>query len=1028
MIFNENQLRALDINRNTAVSAGAGSGKTRVLTSRYIKLLDEGNVGVQEIVAITFTNKAALEMKERIRVEIDSKIKEGRDIDKWLRIKEEVQMANISTIHSFCMNIVRENAFIVGIDPEFTIMDEYQGKIIFNQLLKDEIKKALNENNEIALNIIKDIGGGKEDKLVSALEKEIRDIYYKIRGTGQSFSSLKPIGAKAEVVFKILRELDSKFTRIKYDRGIVDFNDIENMTMEILEREECREGYRSIYKRFLIDEFQDTNELQKKIIYSFVKNENGIIPASLFVVGDHKQAIYGFRGTDFRVFRDVMKDINNTVELDVCYRSKPSIIRGINDSFKNALDNYDELKWPESKILQGDRSIEIYSYEASGSKAKDYEVKFDVLDEELENKLTKIRERKFAYKHERNIDEEASLVAEAIIALVKEGYKLRDMAILLRSRNGLSGIMEALSRANINYVVLGGLGFFDKQEVIDLMHIYKSIISPSDRRSLFGALRSPGFCINDEALYFLNKFLIEKPDIAYALDKVKGNISTGEFNNLKNGVNTLEKIRQGLPGKRVYDILIDILKHTDFNNKILAFKNGEKSYRNIEKLLAMALEFDKNPLLTPSEFCDYIKEYSELTNEEDAPLDTENSDAVKIMTIHASKGLEFSCVIAPYLGKAMGERTQKEYKGKIFLCNEAEIFYSSENQEKASEMAEIEIMRAIDEEKRILYVAATRAKEKLILINKIKNTKSDKKQEDLKRSYIDIFKGESEYVLEQTFNEIKESKLELPLKTTSSNKLENRLLKCDFSIAKRFNFSISRYLDFKTCERKYYYKYLENIPENYYKEERDAKAGYGARLGTAVHEILENGADEGMIEAAAEKSSIDSFVIKRYISSFKTVEEIYLKNYSKHKLVMSVREQEIRYRFKNITFTGFIDRLDVFENEKGEYSGSIIDYKTNRVDGDEEKIIEKYIPQLTLYKLAVRDLIRVKGRRIEDVKSYLFLLNNSLLREISSESPENEFMNLYNEMIKIDLMEEEEEFQKSPDSCSFCGYYKLCNK
>lgn len=1027
MNFNANQLKALDINKNTAVSAGAGSGKTRVLTSRYIKLLEEGNINVSEIVAITFTNKAALEMKERIRSEIDKKIEEGNNIKKWLQIKDDFQMANISTIHSFCMNIVRENAAEIGIDPEFTIMDEYQGKVLLDNILIEEIKELLSKDDKEFLKLVDYIGEYKEDKLIDSLKGEIKNVYGKLRSEGRNVLDVEALDGFSSLVLDLIKAIDFKFKNIKFNNAVVDFNDIEIMTKDILKNQNIIKRYRKTYKRFLIDEFQDTNEVQKQIIYSFVSEDGKIIPGSLFIVGDHKQAIYGFRGTDYRVFREVMKDIDNTVELDICYRSRPSIIQGINDSFMNIINNYEALKYPDNKELKDEKSISILTIPGKNAMKNDNGIRFDKTDELMEKKLSHIRKKRFSYLHERIVDEEAGLISNSIIGLVREGKSLRDIAVLLRSRNGLEGITRSLNDANINYVVLGGLGFFQRQEIIDLMYIYSAVLSPYNRKSLYGAMRSPGFAINDKVLYHVNKCLMEENNIIKALDCLKNRISVEEYLKLESAINIILSIRSDMPGKRVYDILSDILKKTDFNNKMLSFKDGDKSYRNIEKLLSLASEFDKNPMLKPGEFYEYIKEYSEVSNEEEAPLDTENSDAVKIMTIHASKGLEFECVIIPYLNKIMGERTEKEFKKRLFIYDEGRILSSAAEEDTINGIIQRETTGAVEEEQRILYVAATRAKSKLILINKEKKAKAPKEECNKKRNYIDIFKCDSKYISQDIIHEIPMNMLDREIEKKPELIEDSGLIDINMDFRQSFNFSISRYFEFKSCPRRYFYKYVENIPEKYYCEAKEKKQGYGAKLGTAVHEALELGISADNLKNISTKHDIDEGLLRRFINSFEAVEKEYRGLYDNFKLIESIREYEIKYRYKCVTFTGFIDRVDIYE-DNGRYFAAVIDYKTNYIRDNIGEILEKYTPQLTLYSLGVRDLVRVFGKEIDSVKTYLYLLDKKILKEVDGLKAIKDFDNIYNEMVEIDSRENIEDFSMNLTTCSSCGYYKLCHR
>ena len=352
--LSDQQKEAIDITKNIAVSAGAGSGKTRVLTNRYLKLLESG-INIEEIVAITFTEKAALEMKERIRGAINEKLENSssQDKKKWHQSLDKLSRANISTIHSFCAKVIKENAASLGIDFKFEIINEIDKNDVLSEAMEKSFEQIVScgKYDEI---VNKLTNAFDEKYLNDSFKKElavIRDrIFEKGRKLEDDYEELQN-EELANLVLNILLGREEIYKEYKLKNDALDYTDLEMLCNKVLEDKRVRDRYKERYTRFLVDEFQDTNEIQKSIIYSFVADESGkLLPTKLFVVGDSKQSIYGFRGTDYTIYKKVAKDIGEEGQksLSTCYRSKPEIIYGINEIFSRIIDQYENLEVPDN--------------------------------------------------------------------------------------------------------------------------------------------------------------------------------------------------------------------------------------------------------------------------------------------------------------------------------------------------------------------------------------------------------------------------------------------------------------------------------------------------------------------------------------------------------------------------------------------------------------------------------------------------------------------------------------------------------
>lgn len=1047
---NEEQAKALDINKNIALHAGAGSGKTRVLTRRYLKILLDTDAKIDEIVAITFTKKAALEMKERILDLVNEFLEDEKDdemVSKLNEIKENMVLSNISTFHSFCDDIIKDNYYLIGIDPMYKIIENTDRQAmlkkcaeeILNLFIEDEryysyfdmyfsnvkVKYDLKTQiiNEI-LSIYKEITT-RGDSIKEAIEYSTNNIikYY------ENDENYRDCQLVIDFILEMVNAVDEKFKEEKRALNFMDFNDLERYALEILEKnDETREKLKNRFRYFLVDEFQDTNEIQLKILLYLTENNGKIEDGKLFVVGDIKQSIYQFRGANYKVFDQITSIIQQNGEkmnLLKNYRSHDKIVEITNDIFNRIMEIYEPSETTNS--LEGESGF-IFTF-------------IDNTKEVTNNKLNikKLRESQVSVEElltlvEKNESDsrikEANFIANKVAELNNKGMRYKDIAILLRNRNSLKEFENALKEKNIPYTVLGGIGYYDSQEVKDLINLIKFMYNQDEKRSFLALMRSPfvGLSDNDVIEIF---YRIKSTD---DLELAKGlNPKTGLLFDLKQKASFL----------KIHDLLKLVDHELNIKKILLIQDEGLQKYRNYEKFLEIAIEFDNKGIYSPIEFIEYIDNLSHESDQEPvAFLDTENSDAVKIMTIHAAKGLEFEAVFIPALDYQLTKDNNENFiydtstgdSSRLGLC-----LRNSKTEAMFSDIVNKKVIENKYEELRILYVGITRAIRFLSLsgIEKRNNantifgelsTLPFNKYEELTKSFDDYEYIQEESSINRLFTSLDTAKV-----------LDNINVKIDYN--SKSVVSISKYMMFKNCPRKYFYRYVLHIDNNKLNKsmlyenyedisENDLNATEptdALKLGSFVHGVLE--------DLALDKEIDIEERIKKYLGSIKESQRIriyrlidnFLKienNQSISKTIKTEFEFRVRLLESDLILYGIIDRLDVYE-ENGEKKIDIIDYKTSRVNSinDEKKIMKDYAPQFVAYKYAIERIYP----NIDINHMYIYLLDKGKRLEVAFDDIEESYIlnDIVNIFSKLEIVNENEFFTQK--NCEGeCEYGFLC--
>lgn len=1168
------QRTAIDIReKNILVSAAAGSGKTAVLVTRIINLIKDENIDIDKLLVVTFTNAAASEMRERIGNALEEELSKNKSpkLQKQLIL---LNRANITTIHSFCLGVIRNNFSKIDIDPKFRIGDETELSFLKDEVLEevleenyekgeedflDLVEAYSNKSNDDGLkdvlmniyyyaisspfpriwlnNINKDykIGSdftfsnskwskdylnsigielkGYKEVIESNMEliKGIEEMipYYKtlevdlininrlIENADNSFESLVSIsnsftfdtigrckkGADEELRDRVKKSRDNikkgvngligdvkgmdneeiklqietmstyvqklvqltiefidRYEEKKRDRNIIDFNDIEHLSLLILgeykdgivvEKEAATKLKENFYE-ILVDEYQDTNNVQETIISLVSKKSNE--EQNVFMVGDIKQSIYRFRQANPDIFNEkynlYSKDINDKfvkILLNKNFRSRKEIIDGVNHIFKSIMSK---------EIGEIDYSLDEMLYLGAN-----YE---NIIDTGLDNiggidihLIDKNEEEESITSKE---VKEARLIGNIIEGLVDSNFGVydgnikglrkvayRDIAILARSSLNIApAILEELKKREIPAYFDGGSTFFQTLEIKLMCSYLKAIDNPYQDIPLVSILRSPMYKFTGEDLGKLRlkdkkaPFFKLLKNFKYEEKEIKGKIDffLSEYN-------YFVRVSKIMP---LDEFIYHLMTKTGYYGYLATLKGGLQRQANLRLLFQKAGDFKNNGggIFRFVKLIDKINKSN--TDFSSAKVIGELDNVVRIMSIHKSKGLEFPIVIVAGIGKkfnlldaSKSVLLHKDLGAGLNVINiKRKLSYPSLIKNSISKRIKIE---NLSEEMRILYVAFTRAKERLILTGVVngrektmekwdsvifKNEMMSKSSVLKSSSYLDwigpcICRDDS--IIKKYFytpqdleeNEIKEDKI-----------INSNLAILKSQIFEKLNYEYPYNLSSKipskltVSEVKKIIQEEESegkniLPQTIHKKPKfleESSKLKGADRGTAYHSLMER--LNFNIEDDKIKEEIDSIYAKGYLSlqGREVIEEDKIKLFLKSNLGKRLKKsdnikrevefiievnansiykelQEEIYKDEKILLQGVIDCFF--------YEGDniiLIDYKTDKCDLNGESIlISRYREQLKFYKLAIE---KMTNKKVTECYLYLFSINKEI--------------------------------------------------
>ena len=836
---------AYTLDRHVSVNAGPGAGKTTVLVERYLHILREKKPSsIDQIVAITFTNRAANEMRERLRKALDSLLATaaGTERARWMRYKRTLDGAVITTIHGFCMRLLREFPVEAGLDPQFMLLDEHRASTLLHSAVEESLSEFIGKRDEAVSRLTAGIG---RPLLATALW----DMYLRVRGQGLSFDRIleqtatshaatedydalcseldavmndlifapgltpaanekrleaqrtwpkirellqtekvsladycgaivefreaarpnasgrigptikrideifwgetkeKCFGRLPQMKFdllardyavalvRLLQSIDHRFTEKKQELSALDFDDLQLRTIQLLRRPEVLQRAYQRYKYFLVDEFQDTNGLQRDLLHALALKTGA--RANLFIVGDRKQSVYGFRGADVDVFTKTTDEMlqagGELVPLPLNFRSQPQLINFFNYLFARFFQSGEVTDKAELSELG------FVAHEPSEARreARDQpplvELMIDTLSGEDDPKWQQAPRERDAKQVVKRIIELTSRSSSQESPTPGASFEYRDIALLFRAMTDVPVYEAEFRRAGIPFQTVLGKGFYEREEITDLIQLCRFLDNRTDELALAAVLRSPLCGISDNTLLALRlgprageTLPGEAPQPrrhprpllrALRTQNEIDFIEAGERAALDQAHELLSALFERRNRYPIGDLLRYAVDQSSYTSVIAATYDGAQRLANIEKLFGLAERFERSGAHLIRDFVKYVHDFEAIGSRESEGQLDDSANAVKLMTIHQAKGLEFPVVIIPDL-----QRSKPAWEGYFLLDRHRGLTLKVPNGRGQmvsgrtfTVFSERSQARENYESMRLLYVAATRAQDRLIL-------------------------------------------------------------------------------------------------------------------------------------------------------------------------------------------------------------------------------------------------------------------------------------------------------------------------
>ncbi|MDO8621475.1 MAG: ATP-dependent DNA helicase [Candidatus Levybacteria bacterium] len=948
-ILNKEQLEAVRHgNGPLLIIAGAGTGKTTVITERIKYLVLEKNIPPSQILALTFTDKAAREMEERVDIAMPYGYTQM-----W-----------IMTFHGFCDRILRDDAHTIGLDPGYKLISEAESMLLLR-------KNIFNMD----LKLFRPLGN--PTKFLDALLSHFSRLKDEDVSPGEYLNwakTQKSIEEKDQ--YLELANAYKKYEELKIKESVMDFSDLISNTLLLFRtRKNILKKYQNQFKSILVDEFQDTNYAQNELAIALAGKDKNIA-----VVADDDQSIYRFRGAAVSNVLQFKKNFPTakTVTLNNNYRSIQTILdaayRLIQHNNPNRLE-----------VVEGiDKKLK------SNSKAHKQEVEFI---------------------HENRSEDEADTIAKKIQELTQSKYEYKDVAILVRANNHASIITASLQRHRIPFQFLGPGYLFQQEEIKDLIAYLMFLTNLSDSVSLFRVLSMDIFSIPYIELNYLLNFAKKRNLTLFeALFNVEQSFLKPETqekltNFRKMAERHLEKSKKETAGQILYYFLLDSRLFETLNSTDSV--KEERRVQNIAKFFDRIKSFETERhdanIFTIVEWLNLMLQMGD--SPQAADIDRKDRNAVNILTVHSSKGLEFKVV---FLVNLVSDRfPSRERNEKIPLP----LGIIKEKIDPNSDFH-------LEEERRLFYVGMTRAKERLYFTaaNFYATAKRTKK--------LSPFIYEALPKLQEQ-EEIKNQTQQLSLTEILSDYEEKEEVKETKQSYKVSYITYSNLQSFDICPLHYKAKVIFNIPTpiagvqsfgisihstlyNFYKNIQDGKT-------QSLKDLLNILKTEWISEGYTNKKHEE----ERFTQAIAILEEFYKKEYNPKTKILGL-EMPFNFMLKNgVKVFGKIDRID----KKGN-GIEIIDYKTGQ---DNPKAHEAHELQLAMYALAAtRIKDSVLNRNPKDIALTLHFLEGNTKKSMNFK--QEDLDKLENELIQKIAEIEKSDFKCSKNMlCVTCEYKMLCS-
>ena len=1119
-ILTPHQSKALNIDRSISLTANAGSGKTFVLAQRFLEIILNTSTPLGKIAAITFTEKAAGELYKRISDEINKLLHTSLIAETKQRIekvRKQLVSAKISTIHSFCIDLLREFPVEASVDANFTPINEQKTSELIDLSIESTLRDLLQNADKISnIKLLIRLLGSKEklkgeltelikkrknvlnliDKYYSRSEDEVatfqsdlfisrikvlfghtltetlthlkqinrnviqnkpkNELAIEVEAVLNSINikddilkvlrKFKEIGANvltkegkirdrgyltspardevinsinaAERLFNDLNEIDlpsnSKeiqaeltkyslalicvfqdvlivFENRKSESGVLDFEDILLKTKSLIKNELVRKSLSEKFDYLLVDEYQDTNEIQYEIFLPLVDD---LKRGNLFIVGDEKQSIYRFRDAELQVFSKTKTDIqqihgsDSLLSLPDSFRMAPSICFFVNSLFKNLFREPHEL------------FNEVAASDLVCARSDDFggHIEFLLADGEEET--------------------EAELVVKRIIQLKEEQSerikKWSDIAVLVRKRVAFSDLQKTFIKYGIPFNIVGGTGFYQKQSISDIYNYFAFLLNDKNDAALIGILRSPFFLVSDVKLMELALF---DGDSYWDKMMLAAKLSTEDWGRVNETLNEYKNLAHRV---NVPTLLRKILRESNFIAAISSRIDGHQEISNLNKLISVTNEFFSNEFNTLYDYVSFLDDAISSTKDEAHGIIEAGSVGVNILTIHQSKGLEFPAV---FLYKCNDTTQVNKVKSRSFSIDKEfglltkipinENYFSEYQSAPIVGLYNlIESKKDLAELKRLFYVALTRAKD-FLFISQTDDDKTSKNNsfsaliaeglnQELSGDKL-LLNGPLTFLKKKNevySNVTKPVKLEIPIlrklelieKPTETERVN--LIGRKISLQKIEDhsnneiISATRFSAFSTCALKYNllynYKlgdlihlshhtqkfsnlvtqedYNRNELNSYLLDDESRIYEFSKYKGQLIHYILrKNIGREASLHFIKENlaeyfngevpEQLRSEIINELSSFYESESFRFINSFESSK-----SEFEVYLKKEDYYLFGIIDRLLIAEKKL-----VIIDYKTDFID--KKEIVSKaetYLPQLNFYAYIISRLFKKK--------------------------------------------------------------------
>ena len=837
-----------------ALSAGAGCGKTFVLTERFLSHLhhDHGEPArLGQLIAITFTDAAAREMRTRIRNACYDRLQQSTTPDEelhWLTLLREIDAARISTIHAFCTSLLRNHATAAGLDPTFGVLDQSDADVLQYDVIDDVLREKLDKLDEDTLNLataydlrrVKEqlaellsrrhddafeqwLAATPEDvvaawrswhadvaiptsvaeiattapigeiiellqsvepskpifadaramllellpklKAAKATSEEINQIceYARVKSVAGPFictakdwpdkdaygqysktcellrktvDKLQPPEWNDEAaletarlglaLLKLTASVADEYEQRKRVQGKLDFDDLLHRAYRLISdpnNDALRDELADDLRLLLVDEFQDTDQLQVDLVLALCGA--GFDAGRLFFVGDFKQSIYRFRGAEPKVFQELRNKIQQIgrLPLSTNFRSQPEILHFVNalfcDAFNNHGDTYEMLQ-PRREQATTPPAVEFLWTIAPDKNNKGIPG--------ARQAARALEATAIARRIRAMLDDQST---ELPIVDKKTGQPRRldlgDIAILFRTLGDVQVYEEALREYGLDYYLVGGYAFYAQQEIYDVLNLLRAVASAADEVSLAGALRSPFFALADETLFWLADtagtlnagLLADSPPVQLSAEEAAKTTAAADT------IRHLRAIKDRVP---IATLLGEALDRTGYDAVLLTEFLGERKLANLHKLVERARAIDQGGV---TDFDGFITQLSQFIAREPkeslAATLPEAANVIRLMTIHHAKGLEFPLVVLPDLDRQL-------HHGAASAVLDARLGPlvpnpADDDEKTATGMrmfAAFDRREELEERKRMLYVATTRARDYLILSSSLESCDAPK--------------------------------------------------------------------------------------------------------------------------------------------------------------------------------------------------------------------------------------------------------------------------------------------------------------